>query len=596
MDLDDEDLYIDDQFSTFNESIYINKDIIPPELEVDGIPIRIEWMRPQNLCENPELICNDEEPRQMIKGLIDNTALLCALQGILLDKRNVIENLIISDDENDWLDKGSFEIQIFKNGEWTHIKIDTRIPVYRDNDRMIPAFGRSARPNEFFVPLFVKAFAKLYGSFEYTKKCSFEEYCADLTGGVSHRLNVHAPSIEKMINSGDLWSRLLRYNKWGYILSCMCKEETDSDEPVQVSGITHNYPYIITYIQEVGGLKMVQLYNPWFLHEWSGDWSKSSDKWDAFPEISQILIQNGRTVDRSSNDGYFWMVYQDLLRSFNVIYINRIFDEDFTQLLVHSEWKDKTASGKYNTFDPPAEDYIYKGMKHTNTDIDPNWCNNPQYIITSTQPADCVISLVQFDYHLSKEQQPYLIHITVIERKRKKFTRLWKLNEKKIVAESSTDPLQCSGSTREVSVSSLKIMPNRSYNVIVNTDKYKVETSFTLRVFSREDIQLQPVEETYTIAVSGRWRHHSSEIDTAGGAIVIPHKGNSLQYNPRWCQNPQFLLLFPDGTKPTILTVIQNSEVQKKDSKSELKIGATIVPCLYQDRNNRKYFLNYIVE
>lgn len=120
--------------------------------------------------------------------MIDNTPLLAALQGVMLDSRNIVENLIIQDNESDWLDRGLFTVQLFKNGEWIHITVDTKIPTYRNNEKVIPAFGRSNDPDEFFVPLFVKIFAKLYGSFEYTKKCTLEEYYADLTGGITHKV------------------------------------------------------------------------------------------------------------------------------------------------------------------------------------------------------------------------------------------------------------------------------------------------------------------------------------------------------------------------------------------------------------------------
>lgn len=67
MDFDDEDFYIDEQFGALNESIYINKDIVPEELTQDGMPIRMEWKRPQEIALDPVLFSEKGAPRQMIK-------------------------------------------------------------------------------------------------------------------------------------------------------------------------------------------------------------------------------------------------------------------------------------------------------------------------------------------------------------------------------------------------------------------------------------------------------------------------------------------------------------------------------------------------
>jgi hypothetical protein len=63
-------------------------------------------------------------------------------------------------------------------------------------------YGHCADPNEFWVPLMEKAYAKLHGGFEALNGGSMAEALVDLTGGVSEKYNLRAPETKETIESG----------------------------------------------------------------------------------------------------------------------------------------------------------------------------------------------------------------------------------------------------------------------------------------------------------------------------------------------------------------------------------------------------------
>lgn len=88
---------------------------------------------------------------------------------------------------------GAYEFRFFKNGEWTSVIIDDFIPgnclikivvYFVVNDEGIPVFARSKDPNEMWVSLIEKAYAKLHKCYENLEGGSELYAFVDFTGGV----------------------------------------------------------------------------------------------------------------------------------------------------------------------------------------------------------------------------------------------------------------------------------------------------------------------------------------------------------------------------------------------------------------------------
>jgi hypothetical protein len=96
--------------------------------------------------------------------------------------------------------------------------VDTRIPY--SSATKTPLYGHCADPNEFWVPLMEKAYAKLHGNYEMIDGDSMSSSLVDLTGGVSEKANLRAPETAEIIESGQFWKDLKKYHQLGYLLGC----------------------------------------------------------------------------------------------------------------------------------------------------------------------------------------------------------------------------------------------------------------------------------------------------------------------------------------------------------------------------------------
>jgi hypothetical protein len=89
--------------------------------------------------------------------------------------------------------------------------VDTRIP-YNPQSKT-PLYGHCADPNEFWVPLIEKAYAKLHGSYEAINGGSMTESLVDLTGGSSEKFNLRAPEVAEQIENQVFWKELKKYHQ-----------------------------------------------------------------------------------------------------------------------------------------------------------------------------------------------------------------------------------------------------------------------------------------------------------------------------------------------------------------------------------------------
>ena len=98
-----------------------------------------------------------------------------------------------------------------------------------------------------------------------------------------------------------------------YIMAASCGTDNASVEQMQEMGLVAAHAYtLIAVAMEVDEngetVRLVKLRNPWGKFEWNGDWSDESSLWTE--ELKEAV---GMT---SSDDGTFWMSFEDLQRYF----------------------------------------------------------------------------------------------------------------------------------------------------------------------------------------------------------------------------------------------------------------------------------------
>jgi len=116
----------------------------------------------------------------------------------------------------------------------------------------------------------------------------------------------------------------------------------------------------------MGAGRMVRLRTFHGYSEWNGKWSDGDSSWTN--QLRQLM-----NFDNNSDDGTFWMSFDDFLSWFNVIFTCRMADDRWTKLTTKSQWADTTAGGccpNYGT-----------------------WRTNPQWLLKTSQYLRLTVSL-----------------------------------------------------------------------------------------------------------------------------------------------------------------------------------------------------------
>jgi hypothetical protein len=273
----------------------------------------------------------------------------------------------------------------------------------------------------------------------------------------------------------------------------------------------------------------------------------------------------------------------------------RLFGEEFNQYLIQGKWEGSSAGGAHKVVLaqeklkgkksssskegkeggaplPPTRPDARRG-NYEQEDGDVRWFNNPQYRIEVTKETECYITLMQRDARLrgnnisggggggggegksnagaagaasseaSNNTTHFFSDFTLLRQRRSDRRRLW---------EHVPDDVVCSGSdshfanpahpTREVAKASVRLSPKYAYVLVPHTKKWGVELPYTVRIFTTGEMTVEALPELYARTFEGAWNIDPDSAITAGGPL---RSKNSRSVNPRWTQNPQYLVRLP---------------------------------------------------
>ncbi len=252
--------YCDPEFEADDRALYIDS-LNPPEYAQD-IPV-VEWRRPHEIFTNddPCLMRDPNIPGDVKQGILNDQWLLGTFSTMGMNPE-LLKNLIV----HDGLKYGFAVFQFFKNGRWQFVTVDSRIP-YNITTKT-PLYGHCADPQEFWVPLIEKAYAKLHGNYEILNEGRIEEALVDMTGGVAEKYDLTRADTKAAVDSGQFWKDLRKSHQQGFLVVCENSVEDDG-KPVDgygVKGIQYNKAYgmlKMADLPDMQGLQLVYMRNPW---------------------------------------------------------------------------------------------------------------------------------------------------------------------------------------------------------------------------------------------------------------------------------------------------------------------------------------------
>lgn len=254
----------------------------------------------------------------------------------------------------------------------------------------------SSNKNEFWSALLEKAYAKLYGSYESLRGGFTSEALEDFTGGMGEAFYLKNPP-------DNLFNIIVKSFQRGSLMGCSITPDKKIHEARTAEGLVRGHAYSVTKVQvlEISSpfpsqkIELIRLRNPWGNEiEWQGAWSDRSNEWRQVP--NNVKAELGLTI---SNDGEFWMSFQDFLKYFDDLDICHLSPESLEMDDAESE-KSYEKEWILNSFEGEWVAGISAGGCRNYADSFPS---NPQFIMTLQDPDEdddeknctVIISLMQ---------------------------------------------------------------------------------------------------------------------------------------------------------------------------------------------------------
>ncbi|PRP83981.1 hypothetical protein PROFUN_08665 [Planoprotostelium fungivorum] len=436
--------YVDPDFPCSETSLYKNTKQ-PPQ----GWPKITEWKRITDICVAPVMFADGIEPGDIIQGALGDCWFLGAV-SVCAARPDLLLKCIPESTINPY---GVYEFKFFKNGNWTSVIIDDFIPLSKGR----PAFASGHNPNEVWVMLMEKAYAKLHKCYEELEGGSEIYGLVDLTGGAPDTLEMDGADGSSKISTNKLWEEMLHASQQGTLMGCASVNPEAETEGDNGFGIMMNHAYGLLELQSVHGVQLIRMRNPWGMGEWTGPWSDGSREWSKDIQL--------RLKYEFGDDGTFWMDFKDWAKHYNRLYYLRNFGRDWQMSLLRGEWLGITAGGCGNF---------------------PTFKNNPQVAFHLDKKCTVFITLMQFDHRmLGKADEDTEIGF-LLGRTSDMNTKIQTLTMANVVGQTDFN------ASREISKEFT--LDSGTYAIIPSSFYAGKETTWILRVYVQTDEQVELIE------------------------------------------------------------------------------------------------------
>ena len=242
---------------------------------------------------------------------------------------------------------GLFVFLLHKCTRGYYIIVDDKVPcMERSNGTAFPAFSRCRNPDEFWVSLLEKAYAKLSSRYINLTSGFIDEGLANLTNYDPETLKFTAESdpeqiwklISELLHSGSLVGCSLNFQGVKGLTPSEVKEQ---QREALSKGIQYGHAYGILDCRdlevEAQTLHFLRVRNPWGKEmqlEWRGAWSDGDERWT--PELKQhfndVIGGLHTKLDKeemlhdfnAKGDNIFIMEINDFIQYFNTVMAVRV--------------------------------------------------------------------------------------------------------------------------------------------------------------------------------------------------------------------------------------------------------------------------------
>lgn len=246
---------------------------------------------------------------------------------------------------------GVFVCRFFKDCNLIFVVIDDRIPVKARDGRVI--FAQCKDPNELWVPLIEKAYAKLHGCYKALIGGYSHFALGDMTGFPPHSLVLKPGFVgfTQQQEPDDVWLLLKKYRQWNCLLGCSIQPDPKAAHKAEEAaggGLHSGHAYSLLDIGEIniGSAqqpklqRLLKLRNPWGRGEWEGsygDRSEEREKYDSeIKRVFQDPTKEQEFIEVNFNDGTFFMTFEEWIARFTSLFVAINFP---------SHWTGKRATG-----------------------------------------------------------------------------------------------------------------------------------------------------------------------------------------------------------------------------------------------------------
>jgi hypothetical protein len=329
-----------------------------------------------------------------VQGELGDCWLIAAVANLTLDHK--LFTLVVPPDQS--FDRGSycgiFKFRFWQFGKWVEVVIDDRLPT-RDGKLL---FMRSSDPDEFWSPLFEKAYAKLHGSYDALRGGTTCEAMVDLTGGLTEFFDIQTADAPP-----NLYAIIKKAFERGSLIGCSIEAQDESQRENELpNGLIKGHAYSVTSVLEINvqsrQLPMLRLRNPWSgTSEWKGPWSDSSREWSMISDYEKRKI--GLVF---AADGEFWISFHDFRENFTRVELCNL-TPDALDGEVQKQWHAQIFEGSW------IRGCTAGGCRNNlNT-----FAQNPQYIVTLVDPDEdddeenctMIVALMQKNKRSAKRYQ-----------------------------------------------------------------------------------------------------------------------------------------------------------------------------------------------